>query len=437
MSTEEQAPLLAGRYRLIETLGAGSMGDVYRAEDTQTSDRVVAVKLLSTEVVQEAGADGHLFVKRFKREVTAMEAVSHPNIIKVLGHGVDADSPDGLPFVVLEYLRGQELRDLLSADGALDPARAGRLAREVASALVEVHAAGLIHRDLKPENLFVQEAPNPQGHERLKLLDFGIARRQEVKDRSDRLTAVGTIVGTPAYMAPEQVRDKDVTSATDLYSLGVILYEMIAGEKPFDADNPLSIAYKHIKEVAPELPFNPAFALSDGLTARWRALVAQLMAKPPEDRVPSAKVLVERLDMLLAETRAERHQRNSPVAQQFVSTVDVNDDEARRRFQDGIKRGPSGRRGTLVKVVDPQEQRTQLGGIDPEELKLRLEEDRKARALAASVSAAATTPGVTGLKGGKNSPGSSTGRKWLVAIVAIVAIVAASIAAWVAYLLAR
>src|SRR5713101_870068 len=229
-----------GKYRLDERLGGGGMGTVYRATHLLI-DRPVAVKVLSQRFVGDETAQ-----QRFRREARAAGRMQHPNAVMVNDFGA---TNDGYLYIVMELLEGLTLRDLLAREGPLDSARSVSFMLQASSAVGAAHEAKLIHRDLKPANIFIEQRPNLPAV--VKVLDFGVAKFivEEHEDDYKTLTQVGAIIGTPRYMSPEQCSGAaPLTPASDVYSLGIILYEMLTGVVPFSGDSPLAIALKQVSE---------------------------------------------------------------------------------------------------------------------------------------------------------------------------------------------
>ena len=228
------------KYRLEERLGIGGMGTVYRARHLLI-DRPVAVKVLNQRFVEDEAAR-----TRFRREARAAGRLQHTNAVTVTDFG---ESHDGYVYLVMELLEGRTLRDVLAKEAPLDSARSVSLMMQISAAVAAAHEAGIIHRDLKPANIFiVQRAEVPAV---VKVLDFGIAKlAAETLDEEEpmTLTLVGAMIGTPRYMSPEQCDGAELTPAADVYSLGVILYEMLTGTVPFSGSTPLAIAMKHTTE---------------------------------------------------------------------------------------------------------------------------------------------------------------------------------------------
>ncbi|MCT9931240.1 serine/threonine-protein kinase [Planotetraspora sp. A-T 1434] len=263
-----QGTTLAGRYRLDARLGAGGMGEVWRGEDTVLA-RTVAVKVLLPGRLDDPG-----FAVRFQGEARAMATVNHPGVVDVYDYGVTDVPGDGpTAYLVMRFVDGEPLDRLLMRLGRLGPEPAMELIAQAAAALQAVHDRGIVHRDIKPGNLLVR----PDGT--LVLTDFGIARA----DANSRLTDAGMVLGTAAYCAPEQAEGAPVTPAVDIYALGVVAYECVAGRRPFDGDTPVTIALKHIREEPPPLPADVPPAV--------RAVVERAMSKDPARRWPSAAAM--------------------------------------------------------------------------------------------------------------------------------------------------
>ncbi len=253
----EEGELLARRFRIVRFIAAGGMGEVYEAEDTVLGERV-ALKTLRPELARREDS-----VRRFTREIQLARRVTHRNVCRIYDLFRHDPERDGGPqrellFLSMELLEGETLAERLAREGRLEPAEAARIAGEAALGLAAAHRIGVVHRDLKPSNvMLVPEA----GGERVVVTDFGLARLQSGASTEASLTVEGVVVGTPDYMAPEQVAGERIAPATDVYALGVVLYEMVTGERPFTGDSPLSIAVKRLREmprpprtVAPEVP---------------------------------------------------------------------------------------------------------------------------------------------------------------------------------------
>ena len=268
--------VLAGRYRVLERLGTGGMGVVYRVEH-QAMGKAFAVKILYGEL-----AGDKRMAERFQREAQALSRLSHRNILAIVDFG---ESDRGLLFLVTELVSGRELFD---EGPVLSTHQAVHVVRQVARALHHAHGNGIIHRDLKPENIMlVTEEDDPHV---VKLLDFGVAHvAPRSRDDQRSQTVLGTIMGTPEYMSPEQARGQEVDGRADLYSLGVILYELLAGRRPFEASNPVELVMMHVSSPPPPLTRR-------GLPAGLTAVVMKLLAKSRDDRYADALEVLAALD---------------------------------------------------------------------------------------------------------------------------------------------
>jgi serine/threonine protein kinase len=278
--------LAADKYVILSLISEGGMGAVYRAMQLPVQ-REVAFKVLRAELQDsDQGQD------RFAREARAVSKLTHPNIITMHDFGVD---DDGHPFMVMEYAPGKSLADWMMQPG-LKLDRISHVFRQILSALSEAHQQGIIHRDLKPENLIVTKTGSDSDY--IKLLDFGIARM--VHDGATRgLTREGEVFGTPHYMAPEQAQGKkDIGPPADVYALGIMFYEMLSGDCPFDAPTPLSILYMHINDDLPELTPRNGISLPDPM----RQVVLKATAKAPEDRYQSAGEMLAAFDAAVGNT---------------------------------------------------------------------------------------------------------------------------------------
>jgi serine/threonine protein kinase len=263
------------KYRLEARLGIGGMGTVYRARHLLI-DRPVAVKVLNQRFVEDEAAR-----TRFHREARAAGRLQHANAVTVTDFG---ESQDGYVYLVMELLEGRTLRDVLAKEAPLDAARSVSLMMQISAAVAAAHEAGIIHRDLKPANIFiVQRAEVPAV---VKVLDFGIAKlavESLDEDEPMTLTQIGAMIGTPRYMSPEQCDGAELTPAADVYSLGVILYEMLTGTVPFSGSTPLAIAMKHTSEV-PRSPREIVSAIPPAL----EQVVLHTLEKQPQDRPANA-----------------------------------------------------------------------------------------------------------------------------------------------------
>jgi serine/threonine protein kinase/tetratricopeptide (TPR) repeat protein len=260
--------VLAGRYRVLELIGSGGMGTVYKALDLELEE-IVALKTLRRELMDAPGA-----LERFRREVKLARKVTHRSIARVF----DTGEHEREKFLTMEYVHGRSLGSLLDERGALTPAEAVTIGGAIAEGLAAAHAAGVVHRDLKPDNVLLEDGG------RVVLTDFGVARAIAATDA--RATSAGGIVGTPAYMAPEQVDGSEVDGRTDLYALGVVLFEMLSGALPFDGETPLSLAAARLVRAPKDLG-----AMRPDLPSRLVDVVRRAMARSPVDRFATAEAL--------------------------------------------------------------------------------------------------------------------------------------------------
>ncbi|MEU4127935.1 protein kinase domain-containing protein [Streptomyces wuyuanensis] len=273
-----------GRYQLRDLLGEGGMASVYLAYDSAL-DRQVAIKTLHTELGREQS-----FRERFRREAQAVAKLSHTNIVSVFDTGEDAVTFSGsaagdggvMPYIVMEYVEGKPLGSVLQEDtrqfGAMPADKALRVTADVLAALETSHEMGLVHRDIKPGNVMMTKRGV------VKVMDFGIARAMQSGVTS--MTQTGMVVGTPQYLSPEQALGRGVDARSDLYSVGIMLFQLLTGRLPFDADSPLAIAYAHVQEE----PVAPS-SINRSVTPAMDALVARALKKNPNERFPSAAAM--------------------------------------------------------------------------------------------------------------------------------------------------
>jgi eukaryotic-like serine/threonine-protein kinase len=269
--SEARKTVLDDRYDVVRPLGSGGMGEVYLARD-RVLGRDVALKVLRE---QYAGDDE--FAERFKREAMSVASLSHPNIVQVYDRG---ETEEGASYIAMEYVPGGTLKERISREGPLEAADAAGLGAQVAEALGAAHDRGMVHRDIKPQNVLLAARGGA------KVADFGIARAGS----SATISRTGSVMGTAGYMSPEQALGRPATPKSDLYSLGVVLYEALTGELPYTADNPIAVSMKHVNE-----PLRPPIELNPRIPRGMNALVTKLLAKDPEDRYADADELAEDL----------------------------------------------------------------------------------------------------------------------------------------------
>jgi eukaryotic-like serine/threonine-protein kinase len=305
--------VLADRYAVGELLGRGGMAEVYLATD-RVLDRPVAFKVLGGWLANDG-----TFVERFRREALAAARISHPNLVAVF----DAGSEDGVHYIVMEHVPGETLSDVLRKEGRLHPNRATSIAASVADALGVAHAARIVHRDVKPANVML----TPDG--RTKLMDLGIARNID----GESITRASSILGTAAYLSPEQARGDPVDHRSDIYSLGCVLYEMLTGRQPFEAQDPLAVAYKHVHE-APV----PPKSLEPSIPPALEAVTLRAMEKEPGSRFQNVEEMASALDdrtmpvaTVTATTPMPPVPATAPLPTAHPDTLQRRADRARRR----------------------------------------------------------------------------------------------------------
>ncbi len=262
---------LGGRYRIEARIGAGGMAEVYRGLDP-VLNRTVAIKVLMPQFARDTS-----FVARFRREAQAAARLNHPNIVGVFDTGADGDTQ----YIVMEFVEGRTLADVLAAGRKPTPMQSVELAQRIGQALSIAHAQGIVHRDIKPANVMVTR----EG--KVKVMDFGIARMQTLETAPQ----TSSVLGTPTYLSPEQAQGQAVDARSDIYSLGVVLYELLAGRPPFTGDSPVAIAYKQVNETPP-----PPGTLNPDVPPRLNAVVMKALAKNPANRYQDAEAMVADLE---------------------------------------------------------------------------------------------------------------------------------------------
>jgi eukaryotic-like serine/threonine-protein kinase len=275
--------LLGGQFQILQKIGSGGMGSVYKAAQP-AMNRMVAVKILHKKLVNRKD-----LMSRFRREARAMSHLTHPNTVKVLLYG---ELDDGSLYIVMEYLEGRNLNQVVRKEGPMSAERAIPILIQVCGALQEAHLQGIVHRDLKPENIFL--STNGGLKDFPKVLDFGLAKvtERELRPGSIMLTQEGMVFGTPEFMSPEQAQGKVLDARSDIYSLAVILYEMLTGKLPFDAKSPMEYIQLHVTKTPIPLDERvPGRTFPPGLGAA----IAKALEKKPEDRYASAAEFAEAL----------------------------------------------------------------------------------------------------------------------------------------------
>lgn len=299
------ATVLSGRYRLESKLGSGGMSTVYLAQD-EVLDRPVAVKLLHREISEEADQ-----LERFRREARAAARLSHPNLVGV----IDAGEDEGRPYIVFEYVEGQTLKRRIHEEGGLAVDEAVAYAIEIGRGLTAAHARRLVHRDVKPQNVLL----DPDG--RARVTDFGIARSLE----SEGMTATGRVLGTTDYVSPEQAMGEIVDERSDVYSLGVVLYEMLTGEVPFRAETQVGVAMKHVNDPMPDVQVK-----RPEVSAAVASVVDRATAKDQRDRYDTVAQMVRDLEATL-EVEAARRGGTTGEATSVLDSVPASRRKFRRR----------------------------------------------------------------------------------------------------------
>ncbi|GAA4233596.1 serine/threonine-protein kinase [Streptosporangium album] len=315
---------LGDRYELDGVVGRGGMAEVYRARDIRL-DRIVAIKTLRADLARD-----HIFQARFRREAQSAASLNHPSIVAVYDTGEDVAGSAPVPYIVMEYVDGRTLRDLLRADRRLMPERAAELVDGILRALDYSHRGGIVHRDIKPANIMITNNGD------VKVMDFGIARA--MADSAATMTQTAQVIGTAQYLSPEQARGERVDARSDIYSTGCVLYELLTGQPPFTGDSPVAIAYQHVREdpippsqIDPEIP-------------KWAdAIVLKAMAKDPAHRYQSA-----------GEMRADiqRAMSGIPMDAQTMALANNHGSATRTMQAPGAPGGPATQRTTAVPAYE-------------------------------------------------------------------------------------
>ncbi|MFN8391340.1 MAG: protein kinase [Bdellovibrionota bacterium] len=293
--------VLGGKYLILEKLGQGGMGVVYKAEQTYV-DRIVAIKILHSHLTANK-----TFLKRFHHEARINSRITHPNAVMLYDFGIE----DGMPYLVLEFVQGITLKDTLAQQGALPVARINRILKQVGSALAAAHELGIVHRDLKPDNIMLTNGSG--GEDEVRVLDFGIAKalHQTSDQNNTMVTQAGVLMGTPAYISPELAMERELDARSDIYSLGVILFEMLTGEVPFKSSSPLETYIQHIRnqpplvrELKPEL----------NIPKEVGVVVSKALEKEPANRYQFVGEMIRAFDFAVSKT-----QPAGPIAKPLTS----------------------------------------------------------------------------------------------------------------------
>lgn len=307
--------VLANRYRIGERIGGGGMALVYRAEDLQLG-RDVAIKVLRGQF----GSDED-FIRRFRREAQNAASLSHPNVVQIF----DVGQEDDLYYIVMELVEGKTLKEMIQRHGPLLPAEAARIAMEILSALAHAHNHRIVHRDVKPHNILIARDG------RVKVTDFGIAR----VTTTDTVTHSGSIMGSAHYFSPEQANGQPTGEKSDIYSMGIVLYEMVTGVLPFQGDSPITVALKHIRErVVPPSQLNPE------VPVELEEVILRALEKEPEDRFASADEMRQALHkFILAHEAGQTHISSGDFPTMDIRAVRVPQGKRRRGSADEEKAG--------------------------------------------------------------------------------------------------
>ncbi|HEY1451539.1 MAG TPA: protein kinase [Solirubrobacteraceae bacterium] len=287
--------LLGGRYRLDAEIGRGGMSTVYRAFDT-VLERAVAIKLMHREIASDSDQ-----LERFRREARSVARLNHPHIVTVIDAGEEPaeDGVGGMPYIVLEYVEGETLKQLIHRQGSLEVTEAIAYSIEIARALGAAHERMIVHRDVKPQNVLISEEGGA------KITDFGIARTLT----EEGLTVDGRVLGTTDYVSPEQALGQPVTGQSDLYSLGIVLYEMLTGQVPFTGETPVAVAMRHVREQVPDVQL-----LRPGVSAATASVIDRAVAKDLDYRYRDAAHMIADLEEVLAVEAARSGQATGEVA---------------------------------------------------------------------------------------------------------------------------
>ena len=298
---------VANRYEIISLIGQGGMADVYKAKDI-ILNRIVAIKILREKLSHDA-----MTLVRFQREASAASRLSHPNVVDIY----DVGESDGMHYIVMEFIRGRTLKQLIQQRGALSVSESIQIMTQLTSAIDHAHKHNIIHRDIKPQNVLVKDDGT------VKITDFGIA----IANDAVQLTLNNAVMGSAHYLAPETAQGKEPTAQVDIYSLGIVFYELLTGDVPFHGKTPTEIAVKHLRQPIPYVrDFNPA------IPQAVENIILKATAKDPKDRYSSAYAMLEDLQncMNWEMRNVERISFTTP----NIAKVDVNDGHVEVEYSD-------------------------------------------------------------------------------------------------------
>ena len=348
-----------GRYNIERTLGKGAMGVVYEGVDPRLGRRVAIKTILKSHLDEDTARD---YSMRFVREAQAVARLNHPNIVQVYDFGEEGD----IAYLVMEFIKGKELKTFFDANERFDPKEAVRIMCELCDALDFAHNAGIVHRDIKPANVMLD------AQARTKLTDFGVARVQDSDKTSVERTQAGTMIGTPAYMSPEQITGANIDKRTDVFSAGIILYQFLTGEKPFTGSGAWTIAKKIIQEEPP-----PPSSLNDAITPLLDAVVNRALAKNPEQRFQSARDLSVALRRALEGKPIEDDSDRTVVsglAPMDVATLQVSPAVAKTLAHDSARTSNTNTQTNSNQEVELEFWRAIKDGNDPDDFELYVQQ---------------------------------------------------------------
>lgn len=340
--------VLDGRYRIVERVAAGGMGRVYRAMQ-EPLGRTVAIKILTLDP-RDAAADA--FRQRFFREASICARLKHPNTVRIHDYG---QTKDDIYYIAMEFLDGQTLRDAMTPGVPMEPMRAIDLMTQICASLAEAHSMGLIHRDLKPSNIILTR--HADGKEYVNVVDFGLVKDIENSLEGNTTTETGLIVGSPSYMSPEQILQQDLTPRSDIYSLGVLLYVMLTGRKPFRQESLAAVIHRHLNAPPPSFAkINPGASIPPNL--EWVTMTC--LSKDPESRFASANELVRALQACGLELSGRFSRIEMSLTDGRLRLPSPVDDAVGFAGTRSAARTTSGTMPSLVRQAEPSSTRVRL-----------------------------------------------------------------------------